>query len=213
MHLRSGKSIASGASSTSRASTQGSGTQVQRPLSAIREDISSLSTEISSEAFVSMEDFINLHATTSSQPLDIDLPKCSDPLNRLAMKIEDIPSTTEAKVWVTTQGDQYMSLIGIKYLLMPKFEHMDATGHQHPPPNIRAFSKPIFGMSACSGGRDSPSMAFTPSTPPQMEPDWGTRKRKRRGESCTSFASRNRIMSYACVKKFHMDNDICSFVR
>ena len=33
--------------------------------------------------------------------------------NRTAVKIEDMPTPTEAEVWVRSQGDQYMSVLGV----------------------------------------------------------------------------------------------------
>ena len=151
MHLRSGTLIASGSIAATKASTQASGTQAKGPLSVIIEDYSSHSSKTSSlntsEAFAFMEGFgnINLNASAPSYSMDAGLPSYdtrlvfirenwfgaklySDHLNRLAVKIEDIPSPTEAEVWVMSQGDQYMSSNGIRYLLTPEHENMDAEG-------------------------------------------------------------------------------------
>lgn len=45
-----------------------------------------------------------------------------DPQNKIAVKMEDILSPLETQVWVNFQGDRYMSLGGIEYILSPSFE-------------------------------------------------------------------------------------------
>lgn len=86
--------------------------------------------------------------------------------NRIAVKIEDIPTLTEAKVLVRSQGDQYMSVMGTRYLLTPEFESMDADGKLHFLPHVRTFSEPVYSMLPRSAGLDSPSMARAPTAPP-----------------------------------------------
>ena len=66
-----------------------------------------------------------------------------------------------------SQGDQYMSSNGIRYLLTPKHENMDAKGKLHPLPHVQTFSEPIYGMPSWSMGLDSPSAARAPSMPHQ----------------------------------------------
>ena len=89
-----------------------------------------------------------------------------DHLNRIAVKIEDIPMPTEAEVWVQAQGDQYMSIMGIRYLVTPKYENMDADGRLHTLPHIRTFSEPMHGVPVWSAGWYSPNAAGAPSAPP-----------------------------------------------
>ena len=48
----------------------------------------------------------------------------SDHFNRIVVKIEDVPTPTEAEVWVKSQGDQYMSIMGIWYLLTLEYMSM-----------------------------------------------------------------------------------------
>ena len=52
----------------------------------------------------------------------------TDPSYRIAMKMEDILSPLEQEVWVSFQGDRYMSLGGINYMLSPSFECTDRYG-------------------------------------------------------------------------------------
>ena len=128
MQLHSGTLIASGSVATTKASTQASGIQAKSPLIAICEDHSSTSSDTSShstsEASVVMEGFgnMNLNTGTSFPIVDAALlgydnrlvfvrenrfgaKLYSDHFNRIAIKIEDIPTPTEAGEWVRSHGD------------------------------------------------------------------------------------------------------------
>ena len=119
MHLRSGTSIASRSIARSKVSTQASGTQAKSPLTTIEEGTPSTTSESSSqslsEAFETMEDFQNLNLDANGA-MNIDAASLGystrlvficenrlgaklyiDPLNRIAVKIEDIPMPTEAE--------------------------------------------------------------------------------------------------------------------
>ena len=130
---------------TTKASTQASGTQAKGKLSVIIEDYSSHSSETSSqstsEAFAFMEGFGNMNLNAGFPTMDVALlgydtrlvfvrenwlgaKLYSDHFNRIVVKIEDIPTPTEAEVWVRSQGDQYMSIMGIRYLLTLEYENM-----------------------------------------------------------------------------------------
>lgn len=55
-----------------------------------------------------------------------------DPNSKIAVKMEDILSPLESEVWVTFQGDRYMSLGGIEYMLSLAFDSMDRYDVIHP---------------------------------------------------------------------------------
>ena len=181
MHLRSGTSIAFGSIARSKVSTQASGTQPKNPLTAIEEDTPSTASESSShstsETSETMEGFQNLNLDVN-KALNVDAASLGystrlificenrlgaklyiDPLNKIAVKIEDIPMPTEAEVWVRPQGDQYMSIMGIRYLITTKYENMDSDGNLHVLPHVRTFSEPMQGVSVWSAGWYSPSAA------------------------------------------------------
>ena len=132
MQLRSGTLIASGSIATTKASTQASGTQAKGKVSVIIEDYSSHSSEASSlstsKAFAVMEGFDNMNLNAGFPKVDVALlgqdtrlvfihenklaaKLYIDHINRIAVKIEDIPTP---EVWVRSQGDQYMSIMGIR---------------------------------------------------------------------------------------------------
>ena len=111
----------------------------------------------------------------------------SDHFNRIAVKIEDIPTPTEAEVWVRSQGDQYMSIMGIRYLLTLEYENMDAEGQLHLLPHVCTFLEPIYGKPSWSMGIDSPSMAGAPSAPPMTGADWTKHHEAEKEEVSFSF--------------------------
>ena len=45
-----------------------------------------------------------------------------------------------------SEGDQFMSSNGIRYLLKPKHENMDAEGKLHPLPHVQTFLEPECGI-------------------------------------------------------------------
>ena len=171
MHLRLGKSIASGTSKGSKISTEESWSQARQRLGPIAKESSSISlstnTNFASGSSKAMGDSSsrgkqgvspgpvqggnnvghnwatrldqfgqNMHGTHLY----------TDPSYRIAMKMEDILSPLESKVWVTFQGDRYMSLGGIEYVLSSSFECMDRYGKVHPRrPDQGARTKPTRG--------------------------------------------------------------------
>ena len=56
----------------------------------------------------------------------------ADPLNKIAMKMEDINSPFERMVLVNYQGDQYVSKNGMRYMQTDLYEHMDVFGGIQP---------------------------------------------------------------------------------
>ena len=146
-HLGAGFSLAS------RVPTQGRDFRFAKPFESDIESTSSDSSETSSasqsEASFIMDDFHDLEAQTQSQSydhvgrlkFDIRLKYIRynqygaklyiDPLGRLTVKIEDVPSPFEPEVWVNYQSDRYMSIQGTKFMLTPRFEFMDPTGVTH----------------------------------------------------------------------------------
>ena len=68
----------------------------------------------------------------------------ADPLNKIAVKMEDIHSPFARMVLVNYQGDQYVSRNGTRYVQTDHYEHMDAFGwiqpgiesHQPSPPTM-----------------------------------------------------------------------------
>ena len=111
----------------------------------------------------------------------------SDHFNRIAVKIEDIPTPTETEVWVRSQGDQYMSIMGIRYLLTLEYENMDAQGKLHVQPHVCTFSEPMYGMPSWSMGVDSPSGEKAPSAPPMTGADWTKHNEAEKEEVSFSF--------------------------
>ena len=208
MQLRSGTSIASGSTATTKASTQASGTQAKGKLSVIIEDYSSRSSKTSSqttsEASAFMEGFANMNLNAGFPTVDAALlgydtrlifvrenrfgaKLYSDHFNRIAVKIEDIPTPTEAEVWVRSQGDQYMSIMGICYLLTLEYENMDMHGKLHVQPHVCTFSKPMYGMPSWSMGVDSPSREKAPSAPPMTGTEWTKHNEAEKEEVSFSF--------------------------
>ena len=147
----------------------------------IEEDTPSTTSESSSqsisEAFGTMEDFQNLSLDANgAMNIDVALLGYStrlmficenrldaklyiDQLNKIAVKIEDISMPTEAKVWVRPQGDQYMRIMGIRYLITTKYENMDADRILHVLPHVRTFFEPMQGVPVWDAGWYSPSAA------------------------------------------------------
>ena len=160
-----------------------------RPFEPIIEDTSLDSSETSmasgSEASVFMGDFFNPDVQTQP-PLDqvgrfqFDIrleyvrnniygaSLYSNPLNRLTVKIEDVSSPLEPEVWVNYQGDQYVSLIGTRYMLTPLFELMDSTGIIHPAIEGRTFSNPNLARipQGLHTGQQMRRAGYAPSAPP-----------------------------------------------
>ena len=113
----------------SRVPTQRRDFRFAKPLELDIETTSSDSSETSSasqsEASYIMDDFHDLEAQTQSQPHDhvrrlkfdimlkyVRYNQCGaklyiDPLDRLTVKIKDVPSPFEPEVWVNYQGDRY----------------------------------------------------------------------------------------------------------
>ena len=160
MLLRSGTSISSGSIATTKASTQASATQAKGKLSDIIENYSSRSSKMSSQTtskvFAFMEGFGNMNLNVRFPTVDVALlgydthlvfvrenwfraKLYSDHFNRIAVKIEDVPTLTEAEVWVRSQGDQYMSIMGIHCLLTLEYENTDAKGKLHLLPHVPTF--------------------------------------------------------------------------
>ena len=209
MHLRSGASITFGLQASTKASTQASGVQAKSLLSAIIEGQSSSSSDTSrqsaSEASASMDSFRNLNLNNSTMNVDavamgydnrlvfirenqFGAKIYEDVHNQTAVKIEDMPTPTEAEVWVRSQGDQYMSVLGVRYLLTPEFENMDADGQLHFPPHVRTFSKPATHSTPWSTEFDSPYQAPAPSAPP-AEVSWAPQRQTDAEEVSFSFPS------------------------
>jgi hypothetical protein len=92
-----------------------------------------------------------------------------DPQSRITVKMEDIRSPLEAKVWVNFQGDRYMSLGGIEYVLTPSFEHMNRWGHLLPKDNERgAQTEPNHGLQ-----NKAETQGPAPSAPPMPPAETG----------------------------------------
>ena len=94
-----------------------------------------------------------------------------DTNSQIAIKMEDILSPLKFKVWVTFQGDRYMSLGGIEYMLSPSFERMDRYGwvlstRQDP----RTGTKPTRDHPSNPQGSQRPlqSGGAVPIVPPEM---------------------------------------------
>ena len=187
MHLRTGRFLAFGSRIVSQNSTQSRKAPKSRPLDPINEDTSSdadsATTVMGSEASLSMGDFINFvrqtnMPTTMQQPtrgvrFDIQLVFLRenkhgakiycDPHNNCAVKIEYIHSPFEPKVMVNYQGDHYMGVNGVKYLITPLFEDMDPTGRIF---HTKADSEPSAGNPSSSKGPKHPSQSDIPTAPP-----------------------------------------------
>ena len=226
MHLRSaGTSIASGSVARTKVSTQASGTQTKSSLKIIEEGTpstpSNSSSQSTSEASATMEDFQNLNLEDSTS-MDVNVALLGydtrlvfifenwlgakiyiDHLNRIAVKIEDIPMPTEAEVWVRAQGDQYMSIMGIHYLVMPKYENMDADGCLHTLPHVRTFYEPMHGVPVWSAGWYSPNAAGAPSAPPGRA-SWTKRLEEEGGEVSFSFPSASPNLKEIELSKMHV---------
>ena len=225
MQLRSGTLIASGSTATTKASTQASGTQAKGKLSVIIEDYSSRSSKTSSqttsEASAFMEGFADMNLNVGFPTVDAALlgydtlfdlrlrenrfgaKLYSDHFNRIAVKIEDIPTPTEAEVWVRSQGDQYMSIMGIWYLLTLEYENMDMHGKLHVQPHVCTFSKPMYGMPSWSMGVDSPSKEKAPSAPPMTGTDWTKHNEAKMEEVSFSFPPATLVRKETELYKLH----------
>ena len=66
---------------------------------------------------------------------------------------------TEAEVWVRPQGDQYISILGIRYLTTTEYENMDSDGNLHVLPHVRTFSEPMQGVPVWNAGWHSSNAA------------------------------------------------------
>ena len=214
MHLRSGTSLASGSTAKSKVSTQASGTQAKSPLTTIVEDTSSTTSETSSQSLSetseTMEDFQNLNMDARGK-MNFDAATLGyntrlmficenrlgaklyiDHLNRISVKIEEIPMPTEAEVWVRPQGDQYMSIMGIRYLITTEYENMDADGNLHVLPNVRTFSEPMQGVPVWGAGWHSPNAAGAgASSAPPGGANWTNPLEEENEEVSFSFPSVN----------------------
>ena len=185
MHLRTRRFLASGSRIVSQNSMQSRKAPISRPLDPINEDTSlnadSATTVTGSEASLSMGDFINFvrqtnAPTTIQQPprgvrFDIKLVFLRknkhgakiycDPRNNFDVKIEYIHLPFEPEIMVNYQGDHYMGVNGVKYLIKPLFEDMDPTGRIF---HTRADSEPSAGNPSSSKGLEHPSQGDIPTT-------------------------------------------------
>ena len=149
MHLRSGKSIASGSTLVSKISTHNRKITPSSTRTPIIEDFSldskSNFTVLESKASVAMGDSTISGGLVGPQPrlpthmksvkFDTKLVLFNknkhgcklnyNLLNSCAIKMEDIPMPFDPKVMVNFQGDQYISVNGTRYLIMPMFDDMD----------------------------------------------------------------------------------------
>ena len=130
MHLRSGKSIASGTTRPSL-STQQSGVGKTDPLAPIIEVYSSSETDSQSTYAKSMatpsvhqEEFLFPICLIYVRNNRLDAKLYMDPYNRLAVKLENAISLPEPYVMVMFQGDRYISATDTTFLLTPSYEDM-----------------------------------------------------------------------------------------
>lgn len=106
-----------------------------------------------------------------------------DPQSRLTVKLKHIKTPLEEHVWVNYQGDRYVILGSIEYLLTPFVEQMDKFGrlngrlkqtdqqkaHMEPStavPNMVPQRPILSGTSIPDELRMPEEMGFMPSAPP-----------------------------------------------